>query len=243
MANREGLERRQLLIALGGLACLGAQAQEAEVAVQPPPPQLQAQLLKTGLYLITGGGGNSLLRFSANGLVLVNGKSPDSYKVLMSQVRKINKLADMPLRALILTNARDAQAANSARFAAAKVPILLQANAVPRLTDSGAALVPFDRSYLLKLGGIEIELKYFGRATTDADAVVYFPDKQVVAVGDLYSPQGPRLDAAAGGNLADWSAALAQVLQLDFDQAVPNEGPVVDRAELMAFKRQLDALI
>lgn len=242
MANKE---RRRLLIALGSLACLGAQAQEKQEAqVAVPPPQLQAQLLKTGLYLITGGGGNSLLRFSANGLVLVNGKSPDSYKILMSQVRKINKLADMPLRALILTNALDGQAANSTRFAAAKVPILLQANAVPRLKDSGAAaLVPFDRSYLLKLGGIQIELKYFGKATTDADTVVYFPDKQVVAVGDLYSPQGPHLDAAAGGNLAGWSAALAQVLELDFDQAVPNEGPTVGRAELTAFKRQIDALI
>lgn len=242
MANKQ---RRQLLITLGGLACLGAQAQDtAPPPPPPPPPQLQAQLLKTGLYLITGGGGNSLLRFSANGLILVNGKSPDSYKPLMSQVRKINKLADMPLRALILTNVRDGQAANSARFAAAKVPILLQANGVPRLKDSGGeALVSFERDYLLKMGGVQVELKYFGKATTDADAVVYFPDKQVVAVGDLYSPQAPQLDAAAGGNLAGWSKALGQVLALDFDQAVPNEGPAVDRGELTAFKRQIDAHI
>ena len=230
--------RRDVLITLGALACLDARADEATSTTLP---QLQAQLVATGLYLITGGGGNSLLRFSANGLVLVNGKSPESYRPLMSQVRKINKLSDMPLRALILTNARDPQAANSARFAAAKVAIVVQANAAPRLTESAAALISFDRDYSLKLGGVEIQAKYFGKAATDADAIVYFADKKVVAVGDLYSPGAPQPDPANGGSLAGWSAALAQVLALDFDQAVPNEGPIIGRAELLAFKQRLDA--
>ncbi|MEP6873317.1 MAG: hypothetical protein ABI887_03055 [Burkholderiales bacterium] len=200
-------------------------------------------MVKAGLYLITGGGGNSLLRFSATGLVLVNGKSADSYRALMSQIRKINKLSDMPLRAVILTNALDPQAANTARFAAANVPIVVQANAATHLAGSGAALIPFDRDYTMKLGGVEVQIKYFGRANTDADAVVYFPDKKVLAVGDLYSPLAPRMDAAAGGSLAGWSATLAQVLTFDFEQAVPNEGPIVGRDEVIAFKRQLDALI
>src|SRR5258708_485986 len=32
---------------------------------------LTAQLVRTGLYMISGGGGNSLLRLSANGFILV----------------------------------------------------------------------------------------------------------------------------------------------------------------------------
>src|SRR5215471_20319548 len=59
---------------------------------------LNAQLVKTGLYLIEGGGANSLLRFSANGLILVDGKLPGNYRALMSQVRKISKISDLPVR-------------------------------------------------------------------------------------------------------------------------------------------------
>src|SRR5436190_15673549 len=55
---------------------------------------LTSELVRTGLYLISGGGGNSLLRFSANGLILVDGKLPGNYRALMSQVRRISKISD-----------------------------------------------------------------------------------------------------------------------------------------------------
>jgi hypothetical protein len=43
---------------------------------------LGAELVKTGLYLISGGGCNSLLRLSAAGTVLVDGKLPGTYRAL-----------------------------------------------------------------------------------------------------------------------------------------------------------------
>ncbi|MBS0447512.1 MAG: hypothetical protein JSR59_16345 [Proteobacteria bacterium] len=58
---------------------------------------MSTELVTTGLYLIRGGGANSLLRFSANGLLLVDAKAPGNYKALMSQVRKTSKLLDMPV--------------------------------------------------------------------------------------------------------------------------------------------------
>src|ERR1039457_7111292 len=46
---------------------------------------LDAQLVKTGLYLISGGGGNSLLRLSGNGLIIVDGKLPGNYDALLAR--------------------------------------------------------------------------------------------------------------------------------------------------------------
>ena len=40
---------------------------------------LSSDLVKTGLYVLTGKGSNSVLRLSANGLILVDGKLPGSY--------------------------------------------------------------------------------------------------------------------------------------------------------------------
>src|ERR1035441_9481431 len=66
-------------------------------------PALNAQLVKTGLYVITGAGCNSVLRLSANGFILVDGGLPGNYDALMKKVGKIT-YSDQPIRALILTD-------------------------------------------------------------------------------------------------------------------------------------------
>jgi cyclase len=224
---------------------LHATAQDAPAPLSSPaaPVPLSAELVKTGLYLISGGGGNSLLRFTAKGLLLVDGQLPGNYRALMSQVRKINKIADLPLRALILTDHHDQHAGTAAQFAAAQVPIIAQDNTLARLAQSlpaDAQRVGYQREYTIRLGGIEARLMHFGPAHTGGDTVVYFPDLKLVAVGDLFTSDRP--EPHAGGSLAGWSEALAQLLRLDFDRVVPGAGPIVGRAELEAFKSRLDAL-
>ena len=84
---------------------------------------------------------------------------------------------------------------------------------------------------------------HFGNAQTNDDAVVYFPNLKVVAVGDLFTPGTPEPDFAGGGSLVDWSPVLEQVLTLDFDLVVPSQGPPVARADLEAFKTKIDTLV
>ena len=63
---------------------------------------LTARLAKTGLYVISGGGGNSLLRLSANGFILVDGKLAGNYDAILALTKKLS-YSDQPIRALILT--------------------------------------------------------------------------------------------------------------------------------------------
>ena len=238
-----------------------AMATAFAASAQPPQPQsapahgagdvsLSADLVKTGLYVINGGGGNTLMRFSQQGLILVDGKLPGNYRALASQVRKINKLGDLPTRVVILTDHHDDHAGNSAQFLAAGVAIIAQENAKSRLPAFQPAegkkappIVAFDREYTLKMGGVEAKLMHFGDAHTDGDTVVYFPDLKVVAVGDLFTPGTPDPDYAAGGSLVGWAPVLAQVLKLDFDVVVPSKGPAVTRSDLEAFKTKMDLLV
>jgi glyoxylase-like metal-dependent hydrolase (beta-lactamase superfamily II) len=78
-------------------------------------PALNAQLVKTGLYVITGAGCNSVLRLSANGFILVDGGLPGNYDALMKKVGKIS-YSDQPIRALILTDHGAHHAGNNAQF-------------------------------------------------------------------------------------------------------------------------------
>jgi cyclase len=250
--------RAFLRLGLAGLLAIGpALAMPADgplpAAPNPPDTTMSADLVKTGLYLISGGGSNSLLRLSAIGSILVDGKQPGSYRALMSQVRRISKLSDLPTRVLVITDHHDHHTGNHAQFIAAGIAVLAHDNAkghlpaTPADAASGAKkpgpVVTFEREYTLRMGGVEMRLFHFGNAHTGDDTVVQFPDLKVVAIGDLFTPDTPVPDLAGGGSLAGWGPVLERVLQLDFDIAVPSVGPMVTRADLIAFKTKIDVLV
>ncbi|HKD05046.1 MAG TPA: hypothetical protein VKB79_04000 [Bryobacteraceae bacterium] len=201
---------------------------------------LNADLVKTGLYVIYGGGCNTLLRLSGNGLIIVDSKLPGNYETLTRQIRRIS---EQPIRILVPTGPGEQHTGNDAEFAKAGTAILAHENLVS--VSNGKAALPtktYDRELPIRLGGIEVELMHFGNARTNADTVVYFPNLKVVAVGDLLSTALDP-DFSAGGSLIGWSAVLGQVLKLDFDVVVPSTGSIATRADLEAFKTKLDTLI
>ncbi len=218
------------------------------LAQKPPEAagKLRADLVKTGLYVIYGGGSNSLLRLTANGVIIVDGKLPGSYDALRAQVRRIS---DQPVRVLINTDYHDEHTGNNARFRDTGTGILAQENVKSRLAaknppDGGIALPTktYDSEFTVRGGQIEVEVLHFGNAHTDGDSVVYFRDLKVVAVGDLFAA-APNPDYAAGGSLLRWGSVLEQILKLDFDVVVPGTGPMVTRADLEAFKARIDSLV
>jgi cyclase len=229
----------------------------AGLPAQQAPVELRVELVRTGLYLIGGGGCNSLLRLSAAGSMLVDGKLPGTYRALMSQLRRINRISDLPLRAVIFTNHHDVHAGNKAQFVEAGMAVLVQENALSRLaataqppaTASAAsargkagAVFGFQHRHDFRMGGVEVQLHHFGPAQTNADIVVLFPDLKVAAVGELYPVGGPMPDFKNGGTLAGWGRVLTQVLKLDFDVAVPSVGAPVGKADLASYRDRVETL-
>ncbi len=207
---------------------------------------MTAQYVKTGLFVISGRGSNSVLRLSANGLILVDGKLPGGYDALLAQVKRISK---QPVRALILTDCDESRTGTNAKFLENGTLIVVQENAKQNFASchpgdgkTESPIITYTHEYVIHLGGVEAQLMHFGNAHTSSDTVVYFPNLKVVAVGDLYA-SSPDPNFAAGGSLVGWGAALAQVLRLDFDTAIPSTGPIISRAELEAYKTKVDALV
>jgi cyclase len=200
---------------------------------------LTVQLAKTGLYLISGGGGNSLLRLSANGFILVDGKLPGNYEAILALAKKVS-YSEQPIRALILTAHYPDRTGTNARFLEDGAQIIAQENLKHNMAVPPT--ITYDHEYTLRMGGVEARLMHFGNARTNGDTVVYFPNLKVVAVGDLLTPK-PDPDYSAGGSLVGWGPVLAQILKLDFDGVVPSKGPAVSRAGLEAFKNKIDTLV
>ena len=89
----------------------------------------------------------------------------------------------------------------------------------------------------LKAGIETIQHGYLLEAHTRGDAYVFFRDSNVLAVGDVVSPQrDPALDWYAGGWLGGRADAMDDLLKLSNadTRIVPAYGPVMSRAELQA---------
>jgi len=208
-----------------------------------------AQLVKTGLYLFASDTGNSLLRLSANGMILVDGQLPGDCDALQKQVGRASRILDQSIRVVINTDHHLPRTGCNAQLLAKGAQILAQENVVKNLASYrppgdliAAPTKTYDRELNVKLGGVEVRVMHFGNAHTSGDTVAYFTNLKVVAVGDLYATS-PDPSFAEGGSLVGWGPVLAEVLKLDFEIALPGTGPSVTKADVATFKRKIDTLV
>jgi len=200
------------------------------------------RMLKPNLYMITGGGANTLVRVTTDGLIVVDTKNPsdENYMRLMEEIRSVSQA---PVKYVINTHHHPDHVGNNQKFidAGAKVLALdaLKSHMAsdPRTKDiPGLPTETFSKQTVLKLGGAEVRLYSFGRGHTGDDTMVYFPDTKVVMVSDQMSDGTPIADFANGGSVVEWTQILDGVLKLDFESAIPGRGEPKTRAEVQAFR-------
>jgi cyclase len=208
---------------------------------QPVQP---IQMLKPGLYLVPGGGSNSLVRVTNEGVILVDTKLPGeaNYNGLMEQIRSVTT---QPVKVVIVTHHHADHTGNNDRFISAGAQIVGHEQLAKNLDTYQFDPRPAKPSatyntaeHIVRLGGAEVRVLHLGRAHTGGDSVVYFPDLKVVATSDAVTTgtQGPLADYAGGGSFAEWTPVLDALLKLDFDTAVPGAGPVLTKADVQAFR-------
>jgi cyclase len=217
------------------------------------PPALQIQPVKQALYMVTGAGANSLIRITNDGVILVDGKLPgdQNYSGLMDQIKTVT---DKPVKFVIVTHHHADHTGNNAKFLAAGAQIVAHENLAKNLAtyqspnfDSHAAMpsITYDKEYVVRLGGAAVEVKHFGRSHTSGDSVVYFRDLKVVALSDALTTggQGPLIDYAGGGSALEWKKVFEEILKLDFDAAIPGNGPVLTKPDVQAYAAKFNTVI
>ena len=202
---------------LGVLIAVGALSM---VIVAQQPRVIEVEKLKDNLFVLKGGGGNTAVFLTANGVVVVDTKNPGWGQPILD---KIKTLTDKPVTTLINTHTHGDHVSGNVEFPGA-VDIIVQENTktnmmkmmpssnsadqtAPAKTifeQNGGRGLPkrtFKDKMTLFKGNDEIDLYYFGRGHTNGDAWVFFPALRVVHAADIFSGKNiPLLDANNGGS-------------------------------------------
>lgn len=198
------------------------------------------------LYMLMGRGGNIGVSAGEDGVLMIDGQ----YAGLADRIRlALDALGDSNPRYLINTHFHDDHTNANPEFGEGSV-IVAHENVRTRLRDggmdpTGLPQMTFEESMTLNFNGERIELVHYPRGHTDGDIVIFFPESNVVHMGDLFfHDRFPFIDLGAGGDVQghmdNVTAALSRID--DETQVIPGHGDrVSNKAELIEFRDMIRA--
>jgi len=236
--------RRQLLLT-GAATALGAVMPRGRLLAQAPAA---AQALGPNLYLVSAAGVNAVARTTGDGALLVDGGSTASSRAVLDLVAALP--GSGAVHTLFNTHWHPEQTGSNAELGAAGARIIAQENT--RLWLTTDITYPWDESQrfdpLPKIaqpndsfyddGELDSGIRYGylrHAAHTDGDLYVYFPEDNVLAVGNaVYGKGWPFVDWWTGGWIGGIVGTLELVLSLmnDATRVVPAVGPTLGVADI-----------
>src|SRR6202163_3223591 len=257
------MNRRAILkSALGGILGLTLPPLARSAFSQGSPAVVP---VSDGFVMLTGAGGNVLVRTASTGHVLVDSGAAKFTDAVLADLRGLP--GGGRATTVFNTHWHKEQVGGNLAFGRAEATIVAHEKTRVHLTtdyyrqdeDRYEKALPAEaRPTVTFFTGDQtlatdkrIEYGHLLEAHTDGDIYVFFRDANVLAVGDAISPlKDPELDWFGGGWLGGRVDAQEKLLKLTDAQTriVPSYGPVVGRTELQAesdmtrmlFDRMLD---
>ncbi len=147
---------------------------------------------------------------------------------------------------MVNTHVHPDHVGGNANFARMGVPVMAHDNVRVRMAQAeepaAAAARPmltYGDSTTLHLGGEPIEVFKVPAAHTDGDSFIYFPEADVMHLGDVFRTTGyPVIDVGNGGTAAGTLEALALVIDMAGPDTllIPGHGEVSTREDVIEFR-------
>ena len=198
-----------------GLLCAAGILAAVEARQAPQGPKtIDVDKVKDNLYVLKGGGGNTAVFITANGVVVVDAKNPGWGQPILD---KIKELTPKPVTTLINTHTHGDHVSGNVEFPAT-VDVIVQDNTKANMEkmdifkQNGGRGMPkrtFKDKMSIGSGADRVDLYYFGPGHTNGDAVVVFPADRTAHIGDLFAGKGlPLVDADNGGSVLHYPDTL-----------------------------------
>jgi glyoxylase-like metal-dependent hydrolase (beta-lactamase superfamily II) len=212
-------------------------------------PKITTEPLGENLYLIGGAGGNVVAYTGADGVVMVDGGLAQNASALAQAVAALPNGGQV--RTLFNTHWHPEQTGSNERLGTAGVTIIAQENTRLWLQQnitwpwSGQKFKKFSKTAqpnktFYDKGALDNGIRYgyiSDAAHTDGDLYVYFPQQNILAVGDAaYGKGWPVVDWWTGGWIGGIVGGLQRIQSVanKDTKIVPAVGPVLSFADIAA---------
>jgi glyoxylase-like metal-dependent hydrolase (beta-lactamase superfamily II) len=226
----------------GAAALLLASASQAQFGTAPA--ELSIIKIRDDMYVISNVAvpGLTTALVTNDGVLLVDDKFEIDHDNIM---RLLKTVTNQPVKYVINTHYHGDHSGGNAKLQALDALAVASTEARARMVaanQSGQPDITVGNHAELYIGGKVVEIHKVGRAHTDGDVVVLFPEHRVLAAGDIFA-NGPGtsaqlVDYAGGGSAKNWPNAIGDALQLEFDTVVPGHGLVSTRQDFADYRQR-----
>ncbi|MGB3773811.1 MAG: MBL fold metallo-hydrolase [Leeuwenhoekiella sp.] len=202
--------------------------------------------VKDSIYMLQGSGGNIGISVGADGVLMID----DEFAALSEKITAaIKTLSDKPIKFLANTHFHGDHTGGNAEFEEAGAIIFAQENVRKRLKmddrTEGLPVITFNTDLTLHLNGNDIMAMHVDNAHTDSDALIYFPQSNVMHTGDTFITNGfPFIDLSSGGSIAgDVEAGNAGLMLANEDTMfIPGHGDLGTYEDYKSYVEMLKTL-
>jgi len=233
-----------------------ADSTQVAVPAPEPPPRLTVEKLGDRMWRLAGvEAGGVLVLDGQDGLMIVDTQDSTTADQLDAALAKLSR---HPVTLVVNTHYHQDHTRGNDRFHARGARILAQAN-VPiqaakdttvdalgwhrrPLPAGGMPTETFGDSLRLRFDGEDVVLWHPRNAHTDGDAVLWFPQRNLIHTGDIVEVGAPPfIDWWGGGTIDGMIAAVDRMLAMSDDHTrfVPGHGDLVNRAWVVTYRQML----
>jgi len=224
-------------------------------------PAIETLHIQANVYMLIGAGGNTTVQVGKDGVLVVDSKSEAAAPAVLAAIRK---LSDKPIIWMVNTHLHaDHTAGNEAllklggtdpvqrpRVIAHENVLNRMANPAPgsqpRVAEASSLNDTYFGAYKDFFFNSEPVIVYhMPQAHTDGDSMVFFRRSDVLATGDIFTPERyPFLDLPNGGGIQGEIDALNKILEITVPEryqeggtyVVPGHGRLCDEADVVEYR-------
>lgn len=229
--------KNRILLALCAFSfAVTATAQEGDIT-------FKSTELAPGLYMLEGqggfAGGNLGLITGDDGVVLID----DGLEPLVAiTVAAIESLTGDPVDFVINTHAHGDHTGANEVLHGKGATVVAHDNLRRQMVKDGSnrAALPeltFTDAVTFHLNGHTANVFHVANAHTDGDAVIHFPEVNIIHTGDaMFNKLFPFIDLDSGGSVSGFIAAQKRIIALADDETkiIPGHGKLANKADLQA---------
>ena len=235
----------------------------AGAALAQQPPAIESLHVQGNIHVLFGEGGNTTVQIGKDGVLVVDSKSEAAAPAVMAAIRK---LTDKPIVWMVNTHLHpDHTGGNEALLKLGGTDPLQRPRVIahefvldrmvnppsgqPRVGEAATLNDTYFTPYKdFFFNGEPVIVYHAPAAHTAGDSMVFFRRSDVIATGDIFTPERyPVIDLANGGSVQGEIDALNKILELTVPEryqeggtfVIPGHGRICDEADVVEYRDML----